>query len=280
MKVTFKTLAGQLFSLDFSSGNVTIGEVKHELIESQKYLAEGLKLVFNGVVLTDDNTLEKVGVTEKNFVVLMGKKTKLEHKKPVEEDKKEVKTEVKPTVTNPTTNTTTTTTNTQQTTQDIPSLYQNTQQPTSPFGEGSPFGGGNLDYDQIAQSPEYQQLMGQLLQDPQFVQSLIQSNPQLAQLYQTNPELIRQMLSSPEFIQNVMQLQGMMDQGGHDHGGEEQHGGEGTGYTHEEAKVIFATQLQQLKDMGFSDEESNITALIAANGNVDGAIDVLMSSFN
>lgn len=132
--------------------------------------------------------------------------------------------------------------------------------------------GSNIDYSQVVNSQEYQQLMNQMLQDPQFVETLIQSNPQLAQVYQTNPELIRQMLSTPEFIQSVMNLQGMMNQGEFGQQGDEE------GFTEDEAKQIYAVQLQQLKDMGFSDESKNIQALIQTNGSVDAAIDFLMSN--
>jgi len=281
MKVQFKTLSGQLFSAEFPNPNTKISEVKKDLIDNQKYLPDGLKVIFNGNILNDDDTLEKIGVGEKNFLVVMGKKTKLEHKKkPEGEEKKEETKETKEVKqelnketkeikqeTKPNTQNTQLTQNTQQ---QIPSIFE------SPTGQGNDVFGqdSNVDYNQIVNSQEYQQLMGQMLQDPQFVETLIQSNPQLAQLYQTNPEVIRQMLSTPEFIQSVMQLQGMMNQGGQQ--GQEGQEGEET-FTEDEAKQIYATQLQQLKDMGFTDESKNIQAIVRSNGNVDGAIDFLMS---
>eukprot|EP01135_Chromosphaera_perkinsii_P005626 Nk52_evm40s355 gene=Nk52_evmTU40s355 len=42
----------------------------------------------------------------------------------------------------------------------------------------------------------------------------------------------------------------------------------------------FASQLQQLNDMGFFDRESNLRALVSTNGNVNAAIERLLSSFN
>jgi ubiquilin len=41
--------------------------------------------------------------------------------------------------------------------------------------------------------------------------------------------------------------------------------------------VRFASQLQQLHDMGFTDDARNTTALQASGGNVNGAIDWLLT---
>ena len=40
----------------------------------------------------------------------------------------------------------------------------------------------------------------------------------------------------------------------------------------------FVTQLQQLQDMGFFDEQENIRALQATGGNVNAAVERLLSS--
>lgn len=44
----------------------------------------------------------------------------------------------------------------------------------------------------------------------------------------------------------------------------------------EPPEVRFRTQLQQLQDMGFTDQQANINALIATNGNVEAAIERLL----
>jgi ubiquilin len=46
-----------------------------------------------------------------------------------------------------------------------------------------------------------------------------------------------------------------------------------------EPRVRLATQLQQLKDMGFGDETANLAALQSTNGNVDAAIEVRRCGF-
>ena len=48
--------------------------------------------------------------------------------------------------------------------------------------------------------------------------------------------------------------------------------------TQPEPGVRFAEQLRQLNAMGFTDEASNIRALVATNGNVNAAVDRLLGS--
>ena len=45
----------------------------------------------------------------------------------------------------------------------------------------------------------------------------------------------------------------------------------------EPPSVRFATQLTQLQSMGFPDNEANLRALIATNGNINAAVDRLLS---
>jgi ubiquilin len=46
----------------------------------------------------------------------------------------------------------------------------------------------------------------------------------------------------------------------------------------EAPEVRFRVQLQQLNDMGFTDQQANISALLATNGNVTVAIERLLAS--
>jgi hypothetical protein len=46
----------------------------------------------------------------------------------------------------------------------------------------------------------------------------------------------------------------------------------------EPPETRFASQLSQLEDMGFTNRQKNISALLAAGGNVNSAIEYLISS--
>ena len=42
--------------------------------------------------------------------------------------------------------------------------------------------------------------------------------------------------------------------------------------------ILYSEQLQQLKDMGFTDEQENIRALITCQGNVQFAVDKIVNN--
>ncbi len=54
-------------------------------------------------------------------------------------------------------------------------------------------------------------------------------------------------------------------------------GGAGTGASALPPEERFRVQLEKLRDMGFPDQQANIAALQATSGNLDAAIDRLLS---
>jgi ubiquilin len=51
-----------------------------------------------------------------------------------------------------------------------------------------------------------------------------------------------------------------------------------TGLASQNPRELYKNQLAQIKDMGFYDEEKALIALQATNGNVDAAVERLLSS--
>lgn len=207
---------------------------------------------------------------------------------------------------------------------------QGTNQNTNPFsmfgnmGMGGNMGGMNPQQaSQMMQNPLMQQMMQTMLSDPQMMDQLIGSNPMLQQMTQQNP-MLRNMLSNPQFIQQVMQLQGLMNNQQQPTTGTNTTGnttgnpfdslqqmmqgmnlGNGAQGTQpnpfamfgnpfmgggfggqpntqqtptQPPRERFATQLSQLQEMGFFDEQSNLEALLISNGNVNAAIEYLLSN--
>ncbi|MBW0489896.1 hypothetical protein O181_029611 [Austropuccinia psidii MF-1] len=70
MKLTFKTLQKQQFTLDVDP-SITIEKLKILIKESQGFEPELQKLIFSGKVLVDGKTIEEIGVQEKDFFVVM-----------------------------------------------------------------------------------------------------------------------------------------------------------------------------------------------------------------
>ncbi|CAN8257823.1 unnamed protein product [Cochlearia groenlandica] len=165
---------------------------------------------------------------------------------------------------------------------------------------------------QMLQNPAMSQMMQSMLSNPQYVnqlmslnpqvQSMLDSNPQLREMMQ-NPDLLRQ-FSSPEMMQQMRTLQQSLfsqnrnttnqDPGqtgaaaaGNNAGldllmnmfGNLGAGGlGGTNQSNVPPEERFATQLQQLQEMGFYDRAENIRALLATNGNVNAAVERLLGS--
>jgi UV excision repair protein RAD23 len=94
MKLKFKTLGGQIFEMETPLES-TIATVKESLVVNHQYTLEGLKLVFNGVVLSDDSTIQSCNVTEQSFLVVLGKKGNLVKKKVISQQPQEPKVETR-----------------------------------------------------------------------------------------------------------------------------------------------------------------------------------------
>jgi hypothetical protein len=72
MKVTFRTVSGESFSVeDVEPSTTSVGDLKARVAQVRSLQASTLKLVSKGKVLADDAaTVEAAGITEAGFVVL------------------------------------------------------------------------------------------------------------------------------------------------------------------------------------------------------------------
>lgn len=232
---------------------------------------------------------------------------------------------------------------------------QQQQQPQNPFaafgggmggwgdqGAAGPMGGGAPNFEQMQQmmsNPMMQAMMQQVMSNPQFVDWMINNDPQLRSMVQANPQL-RQMFSNPEFmrtlmdpqyLQQAMQMQRLLasmgmapPRFGAPAGGMGMTNPQQTQQTQQQQqqpqqpqqqqqqqqrspfdwtqmfggpagfgapfgapippqnlpppRERFQTQLQQLQEMGFFDEQQNIQALSLRNGDVNFAIEWLLSN--
>ncbi|XP_057501119.1 ubiquitin domain-containing protein DSK2a-like isoform X2 [Actinidia eriantha] len=167
---------------------------------------------------------------------------------------------------------------------------------------------------QLMQNPAVSQMMQSLLSNPQYMnqflglnpqlRSMLDLNPQLREMLQ-NPEILRQ-LTSPETMQQMMAVQQALlsqlnrqqsTQGPAQTGGTQGtqnnmgldllmnvFGGLGAGgltvpnTPDVPPEELYATQLQQLQEMGFFDTQENIRALRATSGNVHAAVERLLGN--
>ncbi|KNC79403.1 hypothetical protein SARC_08203 [Sphaeroforma arctica JP610] len=149
----------------------------------------------------------------------------------------------------------------------------------------------------MMQNPAMRGMMESAMQDPRFRETMTQ-NP----MVQNNP-MLRAILNDPEataMMFNPTTLNAIMQQSGAGMPGMAGAGAGDTGSTAQNAALMnafagmggmgasaapadarppaerFATQLTQLQDMGFYDEETNINALTATGGNVNAAVERLL----
>ncbi|KAL2234861.1 ubiquitin domain-containing protein DSK2b isoform X1 [Sesamum indicum] len=171
----------------------------------------------------------------------------------------------------------------------------------------------DFSFNQLLQNPTMSQMMHSLLSNPQYMnqilglnvhlQNMLDSSPQLRDMTQ-NPEFVRQM-TSPEMMQQLLTFnQALSSQIGRQQtpresgqnalGTEDNLGlnmlmnmfgglGTGGGFTAPNRSQVppeelYATQLSQLREMGFIDSQENIRALIATAGNVHAAVQRLLGN--
>lgn len=153
-----------------------------------------------------------------------------------------------------------------------PFSQQSTTGPTNPF---NPYGLDMETVSSMMQNPQIQGMMNQMMSNPELMQSLMSNSP----LFQgsmggnnnTPPFGFNPMMMQNMFQPNMLQ-QNMFQQNSNN-------ANNNTAPSNQAPpQEKFESQLQQLKDMGFYDEQKNLEALIATNGNVNAAVERLLSS--
>ncbi|XP_038724304.1 ubiquitin domain-containing protein DSK2a-like [Tripterygium wilfordii] len=183
-------------------------------------------------------------------------------------------------------------------------------------GSESTFGGmpDAAQMNQLLQNPAVSQMMQSMLSNPQYMNQILNFNPQLRGMMDLNPQLREMMqnpeflrqLSSPETMQQMLALQqSRMSQINRQPSSQEPtQPGATTGAPNSNGlellmnmfgalgaggltapnqpdvppEELYATQLSQLQEMGFFDTQENIRALRATSGNVHAAVERLLGN--
>jgi len=174
--------------------------------------------------------------------------------------------------------------------------FNNSIPQSTPTGNVNPFemlgvGGGDLNQliNMYVNNPQMKQQADAVFNNPQMLQQVVNSNPMLQQLVQNNP-MMQSLMSNPEMLADIIEN---IDESGFDlfsaFGGETGNTQQQTDYSNmtsdnpyfgfqqPNAEENYSVQLQQLEMMGFTDKEVNANALVATFGNVEAAIDRILS---
>lgn len=172
--------------------------------------------------------------------------------------------------------------------------------PYANFGMGTGMGGAEQPLPphivELMQTPVMQQMMQQALSDPQFTQHIIQSSPLLSNLPPAQQQAFIQMMRNPQVMQQMMDIvRGSSASGGLNQFGAPANqqnqsivpptGGFNPAWfapppppPQGNPREIYREQLQQLREMGFPNEDANIAALQQAQGNVQFALERLLGA--
>ena len=147
---------------------------------------------------------------------------------------------------------------------------------------------------QMLQNPQMMNMVSQMMaQNPQFLIQTMATNPMFQNMPPQQREMLTQIMSNPQMFQQMMQMSALGAGGG---GGNNNNnsaggmpdisallGGAGGGGGSfgippvANPRDAYAQQLNHLKEMGFPNEQANIAALQMSQGNVEFAIERLLS---
>lgn len=80
MKLVIKNLKQVPYEVDITDTKITVSDLKMIIEKTHGFEASKLKLLYNGVVLKDDKTLESYDIKENFVLIMMGSRLKVENK--------------------------------------------------------------------------------------------------------------------------------------------------------------------------------------------------------
>ena len=124
------------------------------------------------------------------------------------------------------------------------------------------------------------------MSNPQQREMVMSMNPMLRQMIQTNPETLN-MLSNPNAMNMAFSM--LSAQGGAPSGNNAGNVPQANPFANfgglgqpnftpvQNLRETYASQLAQMKDMGFTNEDANIKALQSTGGDVNAAVEKLLT---
>ncbi|KAI9007572.1 hypothetical protein CLU79DRAFT_778176 [Phycomyces nitens] len=211
--VKIKPFTGDVLQVELDPESTTVVQFKSTIGQKMGGLeAIDIKLVYSGRILKDEDSCSTYGIKEGHTIYMVRSSAK----KASSSTAKQSPTTANNTTTSPSNaTTTTTTTTTTATSTSVSGSSTSTPRPNNPASAGlSPFGGLRNMFDgdgasmmdpeamrQMMNSP----MMQGILSNPEFVRSILMSNPQMKSLVEQNPE-VGHMINDPAFLQQSMEM--------------------------------------------------------------------------
>lgn len=271
MRVNIQSSAEKKVGVDCEPSD-TVAQLKESVARELQCERENVRLIYAGRILKDDDTLESYKIQDSHTIHLV--KSGLSKAGGATG----IASAAGAAAMTPTTAATaaTTATTTPGAASTLPFMQS---EMAGMFGGMAPSGEEMASINQMMQNPEMMNSAFQMMAaNPELMQSIMAMNPR----FQSLPPEVRQMMASPDFLRMAM----MMNAGG---GGAESMSrmpamspmspmfAPAAAASNEPPEIRFQSQLAQLNEMGFYDADENIRVLTATGGNVNAAIERLLS---
>lgn len=248
MQLFIKTSNDNKQSITVDDQNMTIESVKQLIQQASNIPADQQRLIYSGKVLKDTDTVTTCGLKDGHTLHVVRGASK--------------------TSSIPSTGTFTNTSINSNTSANTTTASPR-ESPIPPFGAPfmmSPPGLDPAAMQAMLSDPEMIRQATQFMnQHPEFVQMAMNMASMQTQQPTNNPQasMMNSMMSNPALLQSMMQSAFPQQQ---------------PQISQEPPEVRFQNQLVQLNEMGFYDADANIRALLATGGNVNAAVERLLSS--
>ncbi|KAG5489933.1 hypothetical protein JKF63_00050 [Porcisia hertigi] len=312
MTVTIKLANGNQHAVEVSDFSITIADLKKQIEETLEIPADEQRIILRGKVLKDESVLSSVGMEDGNVIHVVRSKKSVAAVSAGNASSTSAASHPAPSLSAlPSGPTPTQSAPQQAPANPYAALMSNfgapQQHPRAPGAGENPFAnigmalgmGGesgqaaNASPQQMMdmmQNPMMQQMMQSVLNNPQFTQYLIQSSPQLAALSPDQQQSAIELMRNPFMMQQLTSMMGGLGGTGGIPASNSPSASTpflGSGFNpamfappvpEGDPRVLYREQLQQLRDMGFPNEEANLAALQQAQGNVQFALERLLGA--
>lgn len=262
MKVNIQSSSDKKFSIECETTD-KVSDFKQSIAQEMACQRDNLRLIYAGRILKDDDLIETYKIQDGHtiHVVKTGISSTLKPKEPVQSSL------IPPQPPIPTQ-----TVSPQQFPQIPSSMMGNLSEMMANIGTIDPSSEGMAHVNRMMQNPEtLDSVINMMSANPELMQTVMSMNPQ----FQSLPPEVRQMMSNPEFLRMAMMLNssGISSAPFNLNGAPQS----SAPVSSEPPEIRFQAQLAQLNDMGFFDADENIRVLLATGGNVNAAIERLLS---
>ncbi|KAG1056084.1 hypothetical protein G6F43_002007 [Rhizopus delemar] len=189
VSINVRPSTGQVFKVQVDVESTTVFGLKEIIAASMGDVSPNdLKLVFSGRILKNQDNCSDYKIAEGNTVHVVRSGT---NRAPAKQSQQQEQEPIPPIPATPSP-------------ANLPGLLNNTSDIMNPFSGGDGMGMPNMDPEVVRQMMD-SPFMQSLLDNPDFIRSMVMNNPQIKAITEQNPE-IGHLISDPSFLRQSMEM--------------------------------------------------------------------------